>query len=430
MPAPSRIDSQSAGGPILVKLGRTTVRIYPRNAERGRSAGFYVASYASGKRRLLWFTDLREAKAEASRIAALMNAGDAAGAAMTGDERRDLLRATEVVAPFQLDVPTAATLFAEAAKLVGPHNVVLACREFARRSPASRERLPMAKAADDYHDAKATKGRSPRLLQDLRSRLGRFVAEHPGKALGDFTTADVQQWLDRLRCGDGRPVSAQTRRNFATVLSGLFEHYRRRGALLENPCKDLERDTVRRTGDVGFWTPAETEALLRAAPDVVLPALVVGLFCGLRTEEAARLRWGDVDFDQRHVAVRAGDAKTASRRLVPLPDNAVRWLLPHRGRETEALFPEHATNLPKRVTALCAAAGVRRVANGARHSWVTYRVALTGDVARTALEAGNSATVIHSHYRGLAKPEDAARFFALGPEAADNVVAMGAAKAG
>jgi integrase len=384
-----------------------------------------VASYASGKRRLLWFTDLKDAKAEASRIAALMNAGDAAGAAMTGDERRDLLRATEAVAPFDLDVPTAAALFAQAAKLVGPHHVVAACREFARRSPASRERRPLAPAADAYYDAKEAKGRSRRLLQDLRSRLGRFVAEHPGKALSDFTTADVQRWLDHLRCGDGSPVSAQTRRNFATVLSGMFEHYRRRGALLENPCKDLERDSVRRTGDVAFWTPAEAETLLRAAPEAVLPALVVGLFCGLRTEEAARLRWGDVDFEQRHVAVRAGDAKTASRRLVPLPDNAQRWLLPHRGRDAEGLFPEHATNLPKRVTALCQAAGVRRVANGARHSWVTYRVALTGDVARTALEAGNSPTVIHGHYRGLAKEADAQRFFAIEPKEPDNVVALG-----
>jgi hypothetical protein len=64
------------------------------------------------------------------------------------------------------------------------------------------------------------------------------------------------------------------------------------------------------------------------------------------------------------------------------------------------------------------------VANGARHSWVTYRVALTGDVARVALEAGNSPTVIHSHYRGLAKEDDAKRFFAIEPEAPNIVVAL------
>ena len=419
-----RSSSDPKPGPILVRLGHTTVRIYPRPATRGRQAGFQVASYAGGKRRLLWFTDLRQARAEANRIAARLNAGDAAGAALSGDERRDLIRATETVAPLGLDVPTVTALFAEAAKLVGAHNVVAACREFARRSPASREPLPLSKAVDGYYAAKETKGRSARMLADLRSRLGRFAAEHPDRLLGDFTTADLQRWLDGLRCGDGRPVAAQSRRNFATVLGGMFEHWRRRGALPDNPCRDLEREPVRRTGDVAFWTPAEAEALLRGAPAPLVPALVVGLFCGLRTEEVARLRWEDVDFAQGHVTVRAGEAKTASRRLAPLPPNAAAWLRPHRG--DGRLFAGHPGTLPKGVTAACAAAGVRRVANGCRHTWVTYRVALTGDVPRTALEAGNSPTVIHQHYRGLARVEDAQRYFALAPDHPANVVLLNA----
>jgi len=42
----------------------------------------------------------KEAKAEAARIAALIDAGDAAGAAMTGDGRRDLHRVKKIIAPF------------------------------------------------------------------------------------------------------------------------------------------------------------------------------------------------------------------------------------------------------------------------------------------------------------------------------------------
>ncbi len=427
MAAPTRTDSQDPFAPIVVKLGRTSVSIYPRPSERGRSPRFVVASYTSGKRVLISLPTLAEAKKEATRIAALTNAGDAIGAQMSGTDRMELLRATELVAPFQLDPQTACSLFAEAAKLVGPHNVVAACQAFAKRSPASRERLPLAKAADAYFDAKESKRRSPRLLQDLRSRLGRFIADHPGKALADFATADLQRWLDDLRREDGEPVSAQSRRNFATVVGGMFEHYRRRGILTENPCRDLEREAVRGGGDVDFWTPAEAEALLRAAPEVVLPALVLGLFCGLRTAEVARLRWQDVDFEQRHVTVRAGDAKTASRRLVPLPANAASWLLPHRGAALSRIFPEHATAVPKRVTEACTTADVRRVENGARHSWVTYRVALGGDVARTSLEAGNSVAVIHSHYRGLANETDAKRYFAIYPAPADNVIPLPAA---
>lgn len=424
MTSASRNQPQSQGRPILVTLGRTIVTVYPRPAERGRNARWVIADYSTGKRRFLSFPSEKEAKAEANRIAARINAGDAAGASMTGAERALLVRATELVVPFQLDAQTACALFAEAAKLVGPHNVVAAAKAFAKRSPASRARLPLSQAVADYLSTKTTKGRSPRHLQDLSSRLGRFVAEHPGKALADFNTADIQGWLDGVKRADGGTASAQTRRNFATVTSGLFEHFRRRGHLDENPCKDLERESVGAEGDIAFWTPAEAEALLRAMPAVALPAFVVSLFCGLRSAEAARLTWGSVDLEQNHVEVRAGAAKTASRRLVPLPAAAVEWLLPHRGSPKARVYPEHGSGLPKRVTEAAQAAGVRRVDNGARHSFVTYRVALTGDVPRAALEAGNSPTVIHAHYRGLTTKADAERFFNIRPDAASNVLVM------
>ena len=424
MAATSRNNAQPASGPILVTSGRTTVRIYPRAADRGRSAGFFVASYATGKRRLIWFTDLKEAKAEAARIAALTNAGDALGAQMTGQDRSQFLRATELVAPFALDPQTACALFAKAAELVGADNVVAAAKAFAKRSPASRERLPLRKAVDDYLASKATKGRSDRHVGDLRSRLGRFVADHPGKALADITTGDLQTWLDQLKREDGAPLSAQSRRNFAVVVGGMLNHHRRRGAIADNPAVDLEREKVRSTGDIEFWTPDEAEALLRSCRAVALPALAIALFAGLRTAEVARLRWADVDLEQRHIAVSPKNSKTASRRLVPMTDNLLEWLLPLRGSPKALVYGEAATTLPKRITEASRVAGVRRINNGARHSFCSYRTASTGDVARTAAEAGNSVGVQHAHYRGLASPDDAKRFFGIRPTAPDKVLAM------
>jgi integrase len=340
---------------------------------------------------------------------------------MDGNDRRELLRATELVKPFNLDVPTACALFAEAAHLVGAHAVVAAAKAHALRSPASRERLALAKAADDYFDAKEAKGRSTRLLTDIRSRIGKFVADHPGRAIGEFTTAGIQGWIDRLRRQDRKAVSAQTRRNFATILGGFFEHYRRRGVIAENPCRDLERESDRGDGDVEYWKPDEADALLRAASPEVLPALVVGLFAGVRTAELTRLRWRDIDLDQRHVEIKAGTAKTRSRRLAPLSENAIAWLRPRRGEPDSPIYGEHPTTLPKRITEAAEAAGVRRIANGARHSWFTFRCALTGDVARTALEGGNSPAVVHSHYRGLATAADATRFFEIRPATNEGV---------
>lgn len=381
-----------------------------------------VADYSTGKRRLLSFSDLADAKREATRICALTNAGDTEGASMTGEERRQLVRATELVAPFNLDVPTACALFAEAARKVGAHVVVPAATEYAKRHPAAREKVQLAKAADDFYDQKASKGRSHRHLSSIRSMLGRFVQEHPGKAVSDFLTADIQRWLDALRLADRSPASAQTRKNYGLVLGNFFEWARRRGIIADNPCRDLEKEKVETEGDVEFWTPEEVEAMLREVATGALPSLAITLFAGVRSAEICRLTWRSVDFDQNHVEVGAKGAKTRSRRLAPLPDNLREWLLPHRGQPDALIFAEHPGTFPRRITEAAERAGVRRIANGARHSFITFRVALTGDVARTALEAGNSPSVIFGHYRGLATLEQAKRYFEITPTRASNLI--------
>lgn len=418
------MEPEAASESTSVRVGRFAVRIYHRTAERGRAERWIIADYSSGSRRLRSFADLRTARAEATRIAHLLRAGDTEGAAMTGDERRDLVRATELVAPLKLDVPTACALFAEAAQLIGPHAVVAAAREFAKRHPAARDRVLLAKAADDYFKAKEAKGRSPRLLQDIRSRIGRFVHEHPGKALGDFGTANIQRWLDHLKRENGETLSVVSRRNFAVVLGGFFEHCRRRGIIGDNPCRDLERDSIRSKQDIEFWTPEEAQRLLVHADDVARPALALALFAGVRTAEICRLTWHDVRFNDGHLDVGAGKSKTASRRLVPMSDNLRVWLLPLRKSDDAPIYPEHATNLPKRITEAAERASVRRFANGARHSFITYSVALTGDISRVALESGNSVETIHRHYRGLATREQANAWFAVFPAEPSNVVSI------
>jgi integrase len=113
---------------------------------------------------------------------------------------------------------------------------------------------------------------------------------------------------------------------------------------------DLEREKVCSTGDIECWSTTEAEVLLCGCPAVALPALAIELFAGLRTAEVARLRWEDVDFKQRHVAVLAGDAKTAGLRLVPMTNNLVEWLAPRRGGPKALVYPENAATISKRIT--------------------------------------------------------------------------------
>ena len=51
-----------------------------------------------------------------------------------------------------------------------------------------------------------------------------------------------------------------------------------------------------------------------------------------------------------------------------------------------------------------------------RHSFVSYRLAATGNAAQTALDSGHDQAVLFAHYREIVKPKDAERFFAIRPE--------------
>jgi hypothetical protein len=55
--------------------------------------------------------------------------------------------------------------------------------------------------------------------------------------------------------------------------------------------------------------------------------------------------------------------------------------------------------------------------NGLRHSFISYRVAQTQNVAQVALEAGNSPQMIFQHYRELVRPAEAKKWFSIAPVA-------------
>jgi hypothetical protein len=60
-------------------------------------------------------------------------------------------------------------------------------------------------------------------------------------------------------------------------------------------------------------------------------------------------------------------------------------------------------------------AGMTWKANALRHSFISYRIALTRDIAAVALEAGNSPKMIFAHYRELCTEQEAAEWFSIMP---------------
>ena len=90
------------------------------------------------------------------------------------------------------------------------------------------------------------------------------------------------------------------------------------------------------------------------------------------------------------------------------------WLRPYEGQEG-LIWRRKADYWNRSLKRLHQRVGVKQQSNGLRHSYISYRLTLSGDVNRTALEAGNSAAMIHSHYHALVEdPQLASQWFEVG----------------
>ncbi len=374
-----------------------------------------VSNYANGKRRFDSYADEATALEAASTLARRLSEREVMAASLTEPQAVDFAAATQAIAPFGFSLASVASTVADCLPLVGGQlaNLFAAAKEYAERHAVTP--TPVEAVIQSLLAAKAKKSR--RYQQDLASRLTRFGDAFQTN-IANVSGPMLQAWLDGLNLSD------KSRLNYRRAVLTLFNFASKRGLLPKgtNAAKDTETIEVE-GGPIAIYSPEQMARLLHAASPRTLPVLALCGFCGLRTAEALRLEWQDIDFAQAHVVVEARKSKTASRRIVPLPENAAAWLAPYRERTGKVWELSPHSFIPARV-AEARTAKVKWRSNALRHSFISYRVAQTQNVNQTALESGNSAQVIFSNYRQLATPAQAAAWFALRPAAPGNVVAL------
>jgi site-specific recombinase XerD len=429
--AQSSKTSKTATWPRKVQPGRAIVNVYRRKTPQGNFA-FMVANYADGKRRFDCYATEAEALQSADTLAKQIDRRDYVAASMTREQAIEYADAGAALAPFNVTVRAAANTVAESLKMVGDlANVAAAVRFYAAHHKKTTSK-PFAEVVSELVGIKEARHVAPRYLQDLRSRLNR-AAKTFRKDIGNVTTADIQEWLD------GEKFSTQGYTNFRSVLHLLFNFAVARGYAVDNPVKGTERVKVHR-GETQVFTPVEIGRLLDAArsqfPDF-LPSLAIGAFAGVRSAEIERMEWSDIHFAEKFIVVGAARSKTAGRRIVPIADNLAEWLAPYAGREGKVWTGTHDAFYDSQLELAAATAvqadtdkgikaekAVAWKANALRHSYASYRFALTNDAGRVAGELGNSAAVVHKHYRELVTHADAQRWFAVKRGDPANVVQL------
>jgi integrase len=267
---------------------------------------------------------------------------------------------------------------------------------------------------------------------------GQILPVLGARRLEDVTTADVEDWLATL---DVKPSS---RSKALVVLNGIFKRARRVHGLPTNPVADVEKPSIRASGDIDVFSPEEVWALVRAAADEQDAAIfLTAAFSGLRRGELVALRWRDVDFSAHVIRVRGNYAagvlttpKSGKIRSVPLAPDVASTLarLGSRGLLTDQddlVFPGQsgtyldASALRRRYLVALQKAGLRRLRfHDLRHTFGTRMIA-RADIRRVQEWMGHAdvqTTMKYLHY--APRPEDAelvAQAFALEEAATDPV---------
>ena len=288
---------------------------------------------------------------------------------------------------------------------------------FVKQHKAAEESVTVKLATQSLIHRATADGQSQRHVQGISSVMSIFGRTCGAKLVAEIKGDDIQAWLDAYRTKDGRPLSSVSFNSYRRYLGLFFAFCVRRGWVRTNPSGQV---TVRKVMSKAprLLSPQDLRAILSGTPSELKPAVAIQAFCGLRVAEMARLRWSDVLINPEggYIQVGADNAKTSRRRLTPIPAQLVSWIC--KQRKADGFVYEagkgsvdslHRAEIALRESLF----DVEWGRNALRASALSYRLAQTKDAAATALEMGNSATVLLRDYRELTTPAKAAEWFGV-----------------
>jgi len=400
---------------MRIRAGNASVSVYRVKHVRMPSGFQFVVAWnsPSGRQRRT-FNDEGRAIADARATAQQLNSGHVDAAQMTSAERDEWLAAREIATVAgNLPLLSAMQEWARARELARG-NLLAAVEFWAERNNSKTRSITVSEAIDRYLRARRADGvrvdvGASRTLRPARAQNS-FHDVFGAHLLSSVTTNEIAGWLQT----HPHPVTRNSHRKWVVA---LWRWCRKRGYLpldVTTAAERTDRAHEPRESPVEIMTAQQLRdvfALVAREHAHYLPALVLAAFCGMRRAEVHGQLWEDIDFERGFVRVTNAKPRTPANRRVPLCESAKAWLEPRRLKNGNI-----CTNLAvERVRDIAKCAGVELPKNGFRHTWISARVEISGDVARTALEAGTSVAKIHQHYREPMTPEEAKAWFSVLP---------------
>ena len=394
---------------VEIGTGPAKVTIYTLNRKDGFPE-FTLAWKEGGARRRRSLSCMNEARIVAQQITVRLSNGW-----IVGDEvsKRDLelfAHCEALAKRHGVSLAVAMDEWAGARQIVGQISIMDAVRSHMAGIGNLSAVKSVSQVAKEFVASRRIRGTSDAYVGNCTAHTDRFCKKVSGN-ISDVTVGNINEFL-----ADLTSLGPTSKNHYRRTLVTMFGYAKRQGYL------NAEKQTVASLSEpfkvpakeIQIFTPEEMQQLLLVCHARMLPMLAIGAFAGVRSAEIGRLHWENIKWDRNLIEIAGSKAKTAARRIVPLSENLKTWLAPWRQESGKILSISDSSGSLGDIAVKAQISGGWRQ-NGLRHSFISYRVALTGDVNRTALEAGNTAKIIFRHYREVVDEVAAQTWFSIMP---------------
>lgn len=374
--------------------------------------------WVDGVRKMPTFPTEAKAEAERQRLLRLARRHGETAVELSADEMNEFMA-------LRTRVTEAGATMHEAVEFFIQHGRVV-------REPLSFERL-----AELYIDSREKLNRAARTIESIASSLGSLRrALRPAQMAHEITTRDIERWL---ASNDWEPKTQSNNLGFASAC--FTWGMKKQGCVRVNPCVGIEIEAEPQR-EITTLSVLDVRALLQAAQDdaEMMGYVVLGCYCGVRPRELEHLDTRHLNLREKTLIVLGKTAKTRSRRVVDIPDNAVQWLRSVRlpvgklcgknWHERWRVFRRRcgwsvgAVDAKGHRGALRAVAERVPVTRGEwpedvmRHTFASYHYALFQDESKLKAQMGHweKSETLHQHYRALRTRREAQQFYRLAPK--------------
>jgi site-specific recombinase XerD len=202
----------------------------------------------------------------------------------------------------------------------------------------------------------------------------------------------------------------------------LFNYALKNGWVTRNPIDKVSRPRIA-DKMAPVLTPRSVESLLRYAEKEEwrdrLTICVLVLFCGCRVEEAVKLKWSDLHWENQTICISEKIAKKRRARINEISENAMEWFYwtrPKDYKSNDKLILEG--DWKSKLSYLRNQSKVKYTQNAMRHSFASYHLMKYESAEKTCLQLGHVGDykTLFSHYRNLVSKLDADRYFSILPK--------------